>query len=227
MITKCKPWLFVALFVFMGIVGSRAQGQTRVHYDPTVMMNLELQHVESDFVPSEECNYYRHFFTLENETGEGGLSVLTIMSGDDHFTLYRYPVIDGSLPTAVAELDFTLADAGMNYKITYLNQEPLEGYDLELVTEGTLPIEDYMINLDDIVLVDQCKVELVDNGEAEDYYYGGGQNLDFSKLYYWAPCGYVMLLEDDVNWGTNTVEVPIGYGTNLFVMGNYKYSEIH
>lgn len=226
MSTKCKFWLFVALFMLMGMVRARAQGPTGVTVPTYHYMNLELQHVESDFVPSEECNYYRHFLTLENETGEMSVNVLTIQGGDNQFILYRYPAIDGAIPTAVAELIFTVAEAGVDYEITYLNQEPLEGYDLELVTEGTLAVEDYMVNLEDIVLVDQCKVELVDNGEYDDYYYGDAPNFDFSKLYFWTSCGYVMQLATDEYFGTNSVEVPRAYGINLFTMGNYTYSEI-
>ena len=228
MITKHRFWLLAALFVLMGTVSAQAQDPSGENLEPIEVFTLNVQHVESDFVPVDECNYYRHFLTLENLTSEGGLNIYTLETGFDHFILYRYPTgIDGAIPTAVAELEFTMTDNGVNYEITYLNQEPLAGYDLDLVTEGTLAMDGFMLNLDGIVLVDQCKVELVDNGEWEDYTYGGGQNFDFSKLYYWTSCGYVMLLATDEGFGSNPVEVSAPVGTNLFVVGNYTRSEIN
>lgn len=220
MIAKNYSWLLAALFMLLGVFSAQAQEE------PMECLSLDIQHVESDFVPAEQCNYYRNFFTLDNISGEGTINVWRIAAGDDHFILYRYPTIDGAIPTAVAELKFTLAEAGVNYEITYLNQEPLEGYDLELVTEGTLEVENYTVNFDDIVLVDQCKVLLVDDGSFDDYYYEGGQNVDLSQLFYWADCGYVMLLAKDENWGTNSVVVPSDYRISLFSMGNYKYEEL-
>ena len=227
MMKQYKLWLLGAVFVLLGTFSVQAQDQTPTGFDPLECMNLDLQHVESDFVPAAECNYYRHFFTLENHTSEEGLSTLSIAAGFNRFILYRYSTIFGekAIPTPVAELTFTLADGSADYEITYLNQDPRPGYDLELVTQGTVAIEDYMLNLDGIVLVDQCKVVFADNGEFEDFYYEDGENVDYSALYYWSSISYVMVLADE-DMGSNSVEVPFAPGINLFSMGNYTYDEL-
>ena len=95
MMKQYKLWLLGAVFVLLGTFSVQAQDQTPTGFDPLECMNLDLQHVESDFVPAAECNYYRHFFTLENHTSEEGLSTLSIAAGFNRFILYRYSTIFG------------------------------------------------------------------------------------------------------------------------------------
>ena len=160
MITKHKSWLLTAFLVLFGVLGVQAQ---------EFYMTLALDHAESDFVPADECNYHRNFLALENESGEGALNILGIQSGDDIFVLYRIAVDywDNAIGGPVAELKFTVEGDVVKYEITYLNQVPLDGYDLNLVTQGTLPVEDYFVNLESIVLVDQFTEDLTE----DDYGY--------------------------------------------------------
>ena len=202
MMTNYKSWLLTAIFVLFGMLGAQAQD---------LCMNLVLQHVESDYVPADECNYYRHFFTLENLTSEQGMNIYSLQAGDDHFILYRYPTQydeDDAEPIPVAELEFTLVDEGVEYEITYLNQEPLAGYDLDLVTEGTLAVEDYFVNLDGIVLVDQLSASLT----KEDYI-----NI------FWKYSYYLELAESDMSSNVVEVNVDMSYFHNL---GFYSWYEI-
>ena len=200
MITRHKSWLLTAFFVLLGVLGAQAQ---------EFYMTLALQHVESDYVPADECNYYRHFLTLENESGEGALNVLGIQSGDDHFVLYRNAVDywDGVIGAPVAELKFTVEGDVVKYEITYLNQELLAGFDLDLVTEGTLPVQDYFVNLESIVLVDQFTENL-----TEDNY-----------EYTWKYQYFLQLADSDIF--SNVVEVNTlwPYSYNL---GFYTWEEM-
>ena len=222
MITRQKSWLLAALFVLSGIFGAKAQ-----MYD--WFMYLDLQHIESDFVPAAESNYYRHFLTIDNVDPAYMNRSLTpdlIFQGYDHFVLYRFPLLDGAEKTPVAKLTFTNNEAEVKYEITYMNQEPLPGYNLPLVTQGSLPIEYDRVNMEGLVLVDQLRVSLVEDGSAWVYYYGDEGEFDPSKIYYWTRCGYVMELEDDAAVSTNTCELPYAHQTNLFALGNYTYSEM-
>ena len=165
MITNYKSWLLTTFFVLFGLLGAQAQD---------FYMELALQHVESDFVPADECNYYRHFFILENESGEGALNILSILNGADHFVLYRNSVNydEETVLTPVADLFFTVDGDVVNYGISYMNQEPLAGYDLDLVTAGTLPIvQSFFVDLESIVLVDQFTAGLAPEDDYENFIY--------------------------------------------------------
>ena len=52
---------------------------------------LKLDHYESDFVIEEEHNYYRNFFTLDNQNPDNVLTADRVINGGENlFTLYRY-----------------------------------------------------------------------------------------------------------------------------------------
>lgn len=212
-----KSWLFAALFVFFGSFSTHAQ-----MYD--WFMYLELQHVESDYVPAEESDYYRHFLTLDNVEPNylrSPLNLDFLAEGNNTFVLYRYPVLSNGgevVMTPVANVTFTADGNVVNYEITYMNQEPLPDYGLELVTQGTLAVEDGDINLDGLVMVDQLKVLV------RDVYY---EVLDNSTIYPWMQCGYVMFLDNgDFDVHTNDVEVPSTPGVALYALGNYSFFDL-
>jgi hypothetical protein len=192
-------------------------------------MKLDLQHIESDFVPAAESNYYRHFITISNVDPMFMSLTLTpdqIDDGYDSFILYRFPLIDGAEKTPVAKLTLTNNEGDVTYEITYMNQEPLPDYDLPLVTQGDLYVIEGLVDMQFIVFVDQLRVALVDDGSFDNYYYDDEGEFDPSKIYYWTRCGYVMELEDDDDWGTNSVEVPLAPGVTLFTLGNYTYADL-
>ena len=193
MMNNYKSWLFAALFVLFGLFGAQAQDY--------IVLNLSVQHAESDYVPADETNYYRHFLTLENVIeGESGVNTLSIAAGDDHFILYRYAAnIEDAIRIPVADLSLSVSEAGVDYEITYLNQEPLAGYDLDLVTEGTLAVEDFFVNFDGLVLVDQFAIHL----PAEGY---GPESIDETYFGYRRGCKYVMEREDETT-SSNTVDI--------------------
>ena len=216
MMTNYKSWLFAALFVFFGAFSSQAQ-----MYDWFIY--LDLQHVESDYVPAEESDYYRHFLTLDNVEPNYMRSPLNLdflAEGNNTFILCRYPVKQSgeAVMTPVANVTFTAEGDVVNYEITYMNQEPLPGYNLELVTQGTLPVEDGDVNLENLVMVDQLKVLVRDEYE---------EVVDNSKIYPWMQCGYVMFLDNgDFDVHTNNVEVPQAPRAPLYTLGNYSWFDL-
>ena len=197
-------------------------------------IHLDLQHVESDYVPAEESDYYRHFLTLDNVEPNylrSPLNLDFLAEGNNTFILYRYPVLPNGgeiVMTPVANVTFTADGDVVNYEITYMNQEPLPDYDLELVTQGTLAVEDGDINLNDIVMVDQLKVLIRDDGAYNDYYgYESEENFDNSKIYPWTQCGYVMFLDNgEFDVHTNYLEVPEAPRAYFDVYGNYTGWEL-
>ena len=223
MITKQESWLFAALFVLLGVFSTQAQDD--------VCMKLEVQHYESDYVPAVESDYFRNFITIKNVDPDFLSLTLTpdqISDGYNSFILYRYPALNpgDAVKTPVAKLTLTLADEGVDYEITYMNQEPLPDYDLELVTQGTLSVIEGLVDMEDIVLVDQLRVAIVEDDSYMAYFYGDEGEFDPSTIYYWTPCVYVMALETDPDWATNSVDVPNDYRANMFVLGNYSMDDI-
>ena len=203
MMQNYKSWLFAALFMLFGMLGAQAQD---------FYMVLALQHVESDFVPADECNYYRHFFTLENESGEGALNIYSIQNGADHFVLYRNSVYyaEETVGTPVADLYFTMDGDVVNYEITYQNQEPLADYDLDLVTAGTLPIvQSFFVDLESIVLVDQFTAGLSQENDNENFI--------------WKYNYFLQVAESDYSSNVVQVNNVVPYSYNL---GFYTWEEI-
>ena len=222
MMNYYKSWLIAALFVLCGVFSAQAQ-------EEPFCMKLDLQHIESDFVPAAESNYYRHFITISNVDPMFMSLTLTpdqIDDGYDSFILYRFPLIDGAEKTPVAKLTLTNNEGDVTYEITYMNQEPLPDYDLPLVTQGDLYVIEGLVDMQFIVFVDQLRVALVDDGSFDNYYYDDEGEFDPSKIYFWTCCGYVLELEDDDAVSTNTCELPYAHRTNLFALGNYFEDEL-
>ena len=57
-------------------------------------LRLALNHYESDYVASEELNYYRNFLTPENDDIANALTPERVAAGENAFTLYRYDTDD-------------------------------------------------------------------------------------------------------------------------------------
>ena len=207
MITHYKSWLLTTFFVLFGVFAAQAQNE---------ILELVLDHNESDYVPAADANFYRNFFTINNLSGEAGLTPERVADGEDTFMFYRYdadwyqyfheepePIL-----TEVAQLKFTVVDEGVKYEITYMNQTPRDNYDIEVVTEGVLDVEDGIINMEGITLVDQFSASFAE----EDFW-------EFIWKY-----AYILELVDGDMY-SNDVEVPIyfSYSHNL---GFYKWDEI-
>ena len=207
MVTKHKSWLLTAFFVLFGVLGVQAQNE---------ILELVLDHNESDYVPAADANYYRNFFTINNLSGEVGLTAERIADGEDTFMFYRYDADwyqyfhDETEPELieVALLKFSLVDEGVKYEITYMNQTPRENYDIDVVTVGILGVEDGIVNMEGITLVDQFSASL-----AEE---------DFGEFIW--KYAYILELVDGEEY-SNEVDVPIvlPYSYNL---GFYKYDEM-
>ena len=207
MITHYKSWLLTTFFVLLGVLGAQAQ------YEP---LDLVLDHNESDYVPAAEANFYRNFFTINNLPGEGGLTTERIADGEDTFMFYRFDADwyqffhDETEPELieVAMLKFSIVDEGVKYEITYMNQTPRDNYDIDVVTEGVLDVEDGIVNMEGITLVDQFSASLAEEDLGE---------------FIWKYAYYLELVNGDMY--SNDVEVPIilPYTFNL---GFYRWEEI-
>ena len=161
-------------------------------------------HYESDYVPQEEMNYYRNYFKIENEDMLNALTPARVAAGENEFTLYRFDAAQPDVKTPVAILTI---NTNLSYSIEYLNQEPLEGYPVTVVTEGDLTLgANNAINLEAITLIDQFNESTALN--------------DHPILY-----GYELVLNSDPTKGTNTVEVPV-LKTASTINGFYTLDEV-
>jgi hypothetical protein len=171
---------------------------------------LKLDHAESDYVASEELNYYRNFLTIENEDAINALTPERVEAGENSFTLYRFDfnVPDVLLPVAELELSNAATFNGVNYTITYSYQEALATYGYEPTTAGPLYLNnDGSINLEGILFEDQLTASTANNDHPSRY-------------------GYVLIQNNvDNPKSTNTVEVPV-LKTGSNINGYYTLEEV-
>lgn len=97
-------------------------------------LTLHLDHYESDFVIDEEHNYYRNFFTVDNQNPENVLTAQRVIDGENLFKLYRYDVADENNKVKAAELKFYQSGNDIRYKVDYFDQSILPGYELPMTT---------------------------------------------------------------------------------------------
>lgn len=171
-------------------------------------LSLELNHFESDFMPAEEMNYYRNFLSLKNEDMLNALTTERVQAGENEFTLYRFDTANPDVMIPVAQLNLSVAATfgGVFYNIEYENQEPLAGYNVPVTTSGGLNTgANNAIDLSSILFVDQFNESTADNTHPSLY-------------------GYVLLLNDS-DKGTNTVEVPV-LKTASTIDGFYTLEEV-
>ena len=171
-------------------------------------LGLVGDHYESDFVPEEEMNYYRNFLSLKNEDMLNALTTERVQAGENEFTLYRFDTANPDVMIPVAQLNLSVAATfgGVFYNIEYENQEPLAGYNVPITTSGGLNTgANNTIDLSSILFVDQFNESTATN--------------EHPSLY-----GYVLLLNDS-DKGTNTVEVPV-LKTASTIDGFYTLEEI-
>lgn len=171
-------------------------------------LSLALNHFESDFVPAEEMNYYRNFLSLKNEDMLNALTTERVQAGENEFTLYRFDTANPDVMIPVAQLNLSVAATfgGVFYNIEYENQEPLAGYNVLITTSGGLNTgANNAIDLSPILFVDQFNESTATN--------------EHPSLY-----GYVLLLNDS-DKGTNTVEVPV-LKTASTIDGFYTLEEV-
>jgi len=169
-------------------------------------LSLVLNHYESDYVAVEELNYYRNFLNLKNEDALNALTPARVQGGENSFTLYRMDAADLNVMVPVAELQLNVASNGVNYTVTYDNQEPLAGYNVPITTSGNLAIgTGDAIDLSPITFVDQFNAITANNDHPVRY-------------------AYVLMLNDNSK-STNTVEVPV-FKTSSNIDGFYTLDEV-
>ena len=172
-------------------------------------LNLDLNHFESDFVASEEMNYYRNFINVMNEDALNALTPERVENGENSFFLYRMDAANPDVMIPVAEMTLEVVGNGVKYDITYGNQEPLADYNVPITTSGNLTVGDGdAIDLSPITFVDQFKASTADNDH---------------------PARYEYVLEASIIDGqpktTNSVEVPV-YKTGCDIQGYYTLDEV-
>ena len=170
-------------------------------------LSLQLNHFESDYKSAEELNYYRNFLNLENDDVLNGLTRARINDGEDTFVLYRFDTNNPDVMIPVAELKLIANGNNVRYEVTYDNQEPLAGYNVNVVTSGNLGSygQNDVIDLGAILFVDQFTASTADNTHSNRY-------------------GYMLALVGNTKT-TNTVEVPV-QKTASTIDGFYTLDEI-
>ena len=168
-------------------------------------LNLALNHYESDYVASEELNYYRNFLNVQNDDAVNALTPARVQDGENAFTLYRMDAAFPDVMVPVAQLTLT-ANGNVRYAISYENQEPLAGYNVPITTSGNLNVgAGDAIDLSPITFVDQFTALTTFNDHPVRY-------------------AYVLALNDDSKT-TNTVEVPV-LKTSSDIEGFYTLDEV-
>ena len=168
-------------------------------------LNLALNHYESDYVASEELNYYRNFLNVQNDDAVNALTPARVQDGENSFTLYRMDAAFPDVMVPVAQLTLT-ANGNVRYAISYENQEPLAGYNVPITTSGNLNVgAGDAIDLSPITFVDQFTALTTFNDHPVRY-------------------AYVLALNDDSKT-TNTVEVPV-LKTSSDIEGFYTLDEV-
>ena len=168
-------------------------------------LTLKLNHYESDYKIEAEKNYYRNFLNVMNDDAANGLTTARVNAGENNFTLYRYDVAAPDAMVPVATMAIT-AGNNTRYNITYQNQEPLAGYNVNVTTSGNLSVgAGGVIDMSNILFVDQFAASTALNDHPVRY-------------------GYVLMLTNG-DKGTNTVEVPV-FKTNAKLGGYYTEDEV-
>ena len=168
-------------------------------------LTLKLNHYESDYKIETEKNYYRNFLNVMNDDAANGLTTARVNAGENNFTLYRYDVAAPDAMVPVATMAIT-AGNNTRYNITYQNQEPLAGYNVNVTTSGNLSVgAGGVIDMSNILFVDQFAASTALNDHPVRY-------------------GYVLMLTNG-DKGTNTVEVPV-FKTNAKLGGYYTEEEV-
>ena len=171
-------------------------------------LSLGLNHYESDYVKNEELNYYRNFINVHNADAVNGLTPARVSAGENSFTLYRFDAATPNVMIPAATLTLTNNYNGLRYNISYTNQAPRAGYDVQITTNGDLTVDNNgIINMDAVLFVDQFNASTALNDHPARY-------------------GYVLMLNNsDAEKSTNTVEVPV-YKTNAKLGGYYTEEEV-
>ena len=168
-------------------------------------LSLVLDHYESDYLASDENNYYRNFLNIENNDIVNFLTPARVADGENSFMLYRYDAADPNVMTPAAELTLTLSGTRVNYSIAYENQTQLPGYVVPMTTEGTLGnfADDEAIDMSAITFCDQFNAQTSENLHPNRY-------------------GYVLISGDK---SSTTVEVPV-FKTTSGINGYYTLEEV-
>ena len=171
-------------------------------------LSLSLNHVESDYKVNQELNYYRNFLNVGNEDAVNALTPARVNAGENSFTLYRFDAAYPTVLTPVANLTLTANIYRAHYDISYMNQEPLPGFNFNIKTSGSLTVGDNdAIDMGDILFVDQFTASTALNDHPSQY-------------------GYVLKLNNaDTDKGTNTVDVYV-YKTAAKLGGFYTEEEV-
>ncbi len=169
---------------------------------------LELDHYESDYVASEELNYYRNFMKVQNEDAVNALTVDRVNAGENSFVLYRFDFNAPEVLIPVAQLDLVEVANGVHYTIDYQNQEAKSDYNYTPVTADNLSVNNQgVINLNNILFEDQFTANTAENNHPSRY-------------------GYVLMQNNiDNPKSTNTVEVPV-LKTGSIMSGFYTLEEV-
>ncbi|MBQ9556179.1 MAG: hypothetical protein IJV05_08135 [Muribaculaceae bacterium] len=163
---------------------------------------LNLGHYESDYVIDEEKNYYRNFLTISNMNASD-------LANDDEFTLYRCSTENDQLVVVkAAVLSFVKGqnDDLVHYEISYIDQDILDGYDLNTLginDNGWLTITNGVVDMSPIMLCDQFAVSTASNSHPNLYTY--------------------IIANDEKN--TGIVNVPVQKSNNI-LDGYYTLNEV-
>ena len=137
-------------------------------------ISLTFGHHESDYVKSEQANYYRNFMGIINDVN--AITPANIDAGMNTILVNRFDAAAPGAYTTVATITFTNNNGNVHYAIEYVGQNILSGYELntlEIPVSGNLGNygANDIVNLSSIQIVDQFAESVADGEYPEEYGY--------------------------------------------------------
>ena len=137
-------------------------------------ISLTFGHHESDYVKSEQANYYRNFLGIINDVN--AITPANIDAGMNTILVNRFDAAAPGAYTTVATITFTNNNGNVRYAIEYVGQNILSGYELnalEIPVSGNLGNygANDIVNLSSIQIVDQFAESVADGEYPEEYGY--------------------------------------------------------
>lgn len=188
-------------------------------------ISLTFGHHESDYVKSEQKNYYRNFMGIINDIN--AITPANIDAGMNQIVVNRFDAATPNAYTTVGTITFTNNNGNVSYAIEYVGQNILNGYALSTLN---IPVSGNLghygandiVNLAPIQIVDQFAESVADGNYPEEYGYvltlGDKSSNDIPVK--------VMKINSTINGYYTQDEVDDDNDTNNFLPVNIKSAEM-
>lgn len=188
-------------------------------------ISLTFGHHESDYVKSEQKNYYRNFMGIINDIN--AITPANIDAGMNQIVVNRFDAATPNAYTTVGTITFTNNNGNVSYAIEYVGQDILNGYalsTLNIPVSGNLGHYDAneIVNLASIQIVDQFAESVADSNYPDEYGYvltmGNKSSNDVPVK--------VMKINSDINGYYTQDEVDADTDINNFLPVDIKSAEM-